>query len=145
MPPRPPNLQGSTSTGGARQRTSPLLPLYHLHFQLTIHLHLGDLVWATDFELPRPIPRTYSETGPSGSQWTGPRNVPATGSSSEEESKQSPIKEDTSGRKSDKHADIVKRSSTFIFELWRTLQSLWTYQDFNAILKRRQKETNRVG
>ena len=70
-----------------------------------------------DFELPRPISRTHSEPGLSGSQRTEPRKIPIVGSSSEKESKQSPMKEDTSGRKSDKHADIVERSSTFISEL----------------------------
>ena len=69
------------------------------------------------FELPQPISRTHSEPGPSGSQWTEPRNVPATGSSSEEESKQSPMEENTSREKSDKHADKVEWSSTFISEL----------------------------
>ena len=40
-----------------------------------------------------------------------------TGSSSEEESDQSPMKEDTSGEKSDKHADKVEWSTAFISEL----------------------------
>ena len=57
------------------------------------------------FELHQPISRTHPEPGPSGSQWTEPRNVPVTESSSKEESKQSPTKEDSNGEKSDKHAD----------------------------------------
>ena len=39
------------------------------------------------------------------------------GSSSEEESEKSPMKEDTSGEKSDKRADKVEWSSAFISEL----------------------------
>ena len=69
------------------------------------------------FELPQPISRTHSEPGPSGSQWTELRNIPVTGSSSEEESEKSLMKEDTSGEKSDKHADKVEWSSAFISEL----------------------------
>ena len=77
------------------------------------------------FELPQPISRTHSEPGPSGSQWTEPRNVPVTGSSSEEESEQSPTKEDSNGEKSDKHADKVVWSSAFISELMaHTAESL---------------------
>ena len=69
------------------------------------------------FKLPQPISRTYLEPGPSGSQWTELRNIPVTGSSSEEKSEQSLMKEDTSGEKSDKHADKVEWSSAFISEL----------------------------
>ena len=69
------------------------------------------------FELPQPITRTHSEPGPSGSQWTELRDVPVMGSSSGKESEPSPMKEDTSGEKSDKHANGVKWSSAFISEL----------------------------
>ena len=69
------------------------------------------------FELPQPITTMHSEPGPSGHQWTEPREVPVMGSSSEEESEPSPMKEDTSGEKSDKHANKVKWSAAFISEL----------------------------
>ena len=69
------------------------------------------------FELPQPISRTHLEPLPSGSQWTEPRNNPMTGNSSKEESEPSPMRKDISGEESDKRADKVKWSSTFISEL----------------------------
>ena len=88
------------------------------------------------FELPRPISRTYSEPGPSGSQWTELRNIPTMGSSSEEESKQSPMKENTSGEKSDKYANKVEWSSAFISELMaHTAESLDIPRQYHNIQK----------
>ena len=69
------------------------------------------------FELPQPISRTHSEPTPSGSQWTEPRNNPMMENSSKKESEPSLMQEDSSGEKSDKHADKVKWSSAFISEL----------------------------
>ena len=69
------------------------------------------------FKIPPPISRTHSEPTPSGSQWTEPRDNPKSGTSSEEESEPSPMREDTSRENSDKHANKVEWSSAFISEL----------------------------
>ena len=69
------------------------------------------------FKLPQPIFRTHLEPTPSGSQWTELRDNPMTGNSSEKKSEPSLMREDTSGEKSDKRADKVEWSSTFISEL----------------------------
>ena len=178
MLPHPPNPQGGTSTGGARQRSppAPIVPPQppqppqpplpsrkppaprkpsmgygkeHPRMPITPYTRLqrtirpvvrkdsayGDRtpvqikqeirteknfvqkILRQGFELPQPISRTHLEPTPSGSHWTELRNNPMTGNSSEEESEPSPMREDSNGEKSDKHANKVEWSSAFISEL----------------------------